>query len=61
LATIDGDALTLEGMVTDVSGKKILHAREEGIVVSPEEVGVRLAQRMLDMGASEFIAGVRDG
>ena len=56
LGTVDGTTLKLEGMVADVSGKKILHATEEGSTIAPEQVGVRLAQRMLSMGASEFIS-----
>lgn len=60
LGTMNGDALTLEGMATDIGGKKIIRAQEIGIAVPPEEVGVRLAQRMLGMGASEFVAGTRD-
>ena len=59
LGTVNSAALKLEGMVADVSRKKMLCAVEEGNAMSPEEVGVRLARRMLDMGASEFIAEVR--
>jgi len=55
LGTVNGDILTLEGMVADVSETKILHATEEGSSMSPEEVGVRLAQGMLARGASKFI------
>lgn len=61
LGTVAGDTLRLEGMVADVSGKRMLHDTEEGSAAHPEEVGVQLAQRMLAMGASEFIieVGVR--
>ncbi len=60
LGTVNGATLKLEGMVADVSGKKMLRATEEGSSMSPEQVGVQLAQKMLGMGASEFIAEVRD-
>lgn len=60
LGTINGTTLKLVGMIAETSGKKILHASEEGSAMSPEDVGVRLAQKMLEMGASEFIDEVRD-
>ena len=56
LGTVNGITLKLEGMVADVNTKKILRASEKGSVVSPEEVGERLAEKMVGMGASEFIA-----
>lgn len=58
LGTVAGDTLRLEGMVADVSGKRMLRDTEEGSAAHPEEVGVQLAQRMLAMGASEFIIEV---
>jgi len=61
LGTVNGTTLKLEGMVADASGKKILRASEEGNAMSPEQVGVRLAQKILGMGASEFITEVRSG
>ncbi len=59
LGTINGTVLELDGMVADASGKKILRASEKGDAMSPEEVGVRLAQKLLEMGAAEFIAEVK--
>ena len=59
LGTVNGATLKLEGMVADVRGKKILHASEEDSAMAPEQVGVRLAQKMLGMGASEFITEAR--
>ncbi len=56
LGTVNSDTLKLEGMVADASGKKMLRAVEEGSTMLPEELGVRLAQRM---GAAEFITEVR--
>ena len=60
LGTITGHTLKLVGMVANVSGEKIVHALEEGDATSPEEIGARLAQKLLNMGASEFIAEVRN-
>lgn len=59
LGTVSEAILKIEGMVADVSGKKILHTLEEGNVIFPEEVGTRLAQKMIAMGASEFITEAR--
>lgn len=59
LGTVNGAVLRLEGMIADICGSKILRAAEEGSAVSPQEIGERLAQKMLSMGASEFIDKVR--
>jgi len=58
LGTVSGSNLKLEGMITSADGKKMLRASEEGSASSPEKVGTCLAQRMLDMGAAEFIAEI---
>ena len=60
LGTINGTTLKLAGMVVGASSRKILYAAEEGSITSPEDVGVRLAQKILEMGASELIAEVRN-
>ncbi len=59
LGTINGNALKLEGMVADASGKKIIQASEEGSTIAAEQVGMQLAQKMMTMGASELMAEVR--
>ena len=56
LGTVNGTVLRLEGMVADVGRKMTLFSAEEGSNTAPEELGVRLAQKLLRMGASEFIA-----
>ena len=61
LGTIEGTGIKLKGMVADITGENILHASEEGDALSPEEVGVRLAKKMLAMGASEFITEGKAG
>jgi len=58
LGTVNGDTLKLDGMVADNEGKRILYASGEGDAASPEEVGEQLAQKLLGMGASDFIAEV---
>lgn len=59
LGTVTGSTLRLEGMVADVSGKRMVCTSEEGNAAQAEQVGVKLAQRMLTMGASEFITKAR--
>lgn len=60
LGTVKGNTLKLKGMVASPAGSGILNASEEGSAGSPEEVGMKLAKKMLSMGASKFIAEVRD-
>lgn len=59
LGTVTETILRLNGMAADANGKKILHASEEGNAMSPEEVGEKLAQKILAMGADEFIEKAR--
>jgi len=56
LGTVSGNRLELEGMVASMSGQKVLCASEEGNAISAEEIGLKLAEKMLGMGAAEIIA-----
>lgn len=56
LGTVSGVVLRLEGMVADVRKRKLLCSSEEGDVTAPEELGAKLAQKLLAMGAGEFLA-----
>lgn len=56
LGTINGDILRLEGMVAEVGKGKMLRFSEEGSAAAPQELGQSLAQKLLAMGAGEFIA-----
>ena len=47
--------MKLTGMVASPDGQRMLDTSEEGSATSPEELGVRLAKKMLEMGASELI------
>ncbi len=60
LGTVNDTILRLNGMASDVRGKKILYSSEEGSNTAPEELGVKLAQKLLGMGADEFIAEARE-
>lgn len=56
LGQVKDTTLKLEGMVANISGEKLIYGSEEGSTLSPEEIGLRLAQKLWEMGASEFIA-----
>ena len=58
LATVSANSLTLKGMIANIDGSKLIKATEEGNRLAPEKVGIRLAQRMVDMGALKLIAEV---
>jgi hydroxymethylbilane synthase len=59
LGVVNGNKLRLEGMVASISGQKILRASQEGSALSAEEIGAKMAQKMLAMGAEEIIAEAR--
>ena len=56
-----GSVLKLKGMVADMSGKRRLYDSEEGNAACPEDIGIKLAQRILVMGAAEFISEAKIG
>ncbi|MDO8688238.1 MAG: hydroxymethylbilane synthase [Dehalococcoidales bacterium] len=59
LGTVNGATLKLEGMVADAESKKVLSAWEEGSSATAEEIGARLAEKLLAMGASEFVTELK--
>jgi len=60
LGMVNGTILRLEGMVAEVGSNKILCSSEEDSNNKPEELGMRLAQKLLDMGAEVLIAESRE-
>lgn len=50
-----GDILELSGMVAGSQGEGMLRGEERGPAGSPEEVGRKLAERMLGKGAGAFL------
>lgn len=56
LGTITGTRLRLEGMIAGTTSKQILRASEKGSSNSSEEIGIHLAQKMIEMGASKLIS-----
>ncbi len=51
----DDDTLHIEGMVAGTLSRKIIRAKLSGLPQMPEQLGERLAQKMLDMGAGKLI------
>ena len=49
------DTLHIEGMVAGTLSRKIIRAKLSGLPQMPEQLGERLAQKMLDMGAGKLI------
>lgn len=56
LGTVSGERLRLEGMVASPSSGTILRSSEEGSLGEAAQIGLRLARRLLGMGATEILA-----
>ncbi|ADG81999.1 hydroxymethylbilane synthase [Thermincola potens] len=59
LGRVEGDRLTLEGVVASLDGKELLRSRVEGPASEAASLGVALAEKLLDMGALEILKSVR--
>lgn len=59
LGLVDGDELLLEGVVGSLDGRLMVRRSLSGKVKNPDELGVRLAEEMLDRGAGEILRMVR--
>lgn len=55
LGTVEGNIIKLNGMVAGASGRKIVSGYEEDIISNSEQMGIRLAQKVLKLGASQLI------
>ncbi|RME44873.1 MAG: hydroxymethylbilane synthase, partial [Caldilineae bacterium] len=56
LGAVNGQTLTLHGVVAGVQGKPLIRLREEGSPDEAESIGWRLAQKALSRGAAEILA-----
>ena len=56
LGTPNRDTLRIDGMVAGTTGQSIIKSSEQGDISSPDEIGVRLAYKILEMGASQLIS-----
>lgn len=57
LGQIDAGILTLDGMAASPDGKQVIQLSNKGKASSFEEIGIRLAERMAEMGAAKFVQG----
>lgn len=55
LARLDGDALTLQGLVGSEHDGRTVRAEAHGAAADAESIGQQVAQRLLDNGAAEFL------
>jgi len=54
-AWIEGDRIKIKGFISDLEGERFLEGYEEGSLQKAEEVGKRLAQRLLREGGEEIL------
>lgn len=52
---LDGDTLTLTGIVVSVDGKKLVKDTVTGAANDAEQLGIQLAQRLRQQGATEIL------
>ncbi len=55
---LEGDTLTLTGIVISVDGKKQVKDTITGAASNPEQLGIQLAQRLRQQGAQEILAEI---
>jgi hydroxymethylbilane synthase len=55
---IEGDSLTLVGMVASVDGKKMVKDSATGAAADADAIGIQLAQQLRQQGATEILAEI---
>lgn len=55
---LDGDTLTLTGIVASVDGTKVVKDTVTGAAADAEQVGIQLAQRLRQQGAQEILSEI---
>jgi len=60
-AQIEDDELSIEGMVASLDGSRLLRAKLKGSRAEAKELGVKLAQRLVEQGAAEILAEIKEG
>ena len=56
LGKVEGEALTLEALISDLDGKRYLREHLSGRVDEAQSMGTALANRLLDRGGREILA-----
>ncbi|HHX50966.1 MAG TPA: hydroxymethylbilane synthase [Clostridia bacterium] len=59
LGVIENNVLSLDGLVADLDGKKMVRSKVSGPPSDAEKLGVDLAQRLLELGGDEILRQVR--
>lgn len=57
-AVVTGSAIQISGVVASPDGSRILRASIEGAANDPEEAGARLAQKLIEKGASTLFSAL---
>ena len=60
-AVLSGDRLRLRALVASLDGKRVLRGEESGWPDQAREVGIRLAERLLDQGAGAILEEIYHG
>ena len=58
LASLKGESLSLKGIVGSVDGKEILRAEFEGSAENFDELGVKVAEQLLQQGAARLLENI---
>jgi hydroxymethylbilane synthase len=57
-ANVQGERLTIKGLIASLDGKRVLAHELSGPANSPETLGLALGQQLLSMGAGEILAEI---
>jgi len=57
-ASVDGDNLTLTGLVSSIEGDQVIREVGAGLRQDAEKIGVALAEKILDLGGKEILEKV---
>lgn len=60
-ATLSGSRLSLDGLVAALDGKRLFRDNIEGDAAEAEELGIRLAEKLIAAGADKILAEIRAG
>ncbi len=59
-AELDGESITLRGLVATPDGKQVLRAQHVGSIEHPEQVGIAVAQDLIAQGAANILSALHD-
>jgi hydroxymethylbilane synthase len=61
LGAVHQGRLNLQGVVASLNGERIVRSSLEGKIRDAEKIGIRLADRLIKLGAGEILAKMRQG